>query len=95
MNDLASIDHSLAEGQALVKSGDFFAAETLMQDVLLDEDLAVSNRRDALYTLAVSQRYQEKLEPALESLKELRQLVPDFGRGYQELGHTFLSGKRI
>ena len=46
---------------------------------------------DALYLLAVAQRYQEKLEQALHTQGDLIRLNPAFARVFQERGHTLLS----
>ncbi|MEO7787327.1 MAG: sulfotransferase [Sphingomicrobium sp.] len=46
-----------------------------------------SNHGDALYTLAVAQRYQGKLDEALASIDRLLALDPTNGRAHQERGH--------
>ena len=83
----------LDSAKKLVQQAAFADAESLVHEVLMTPDLSKHLRRDALYTLAVAQRYQKKLDPALETLKELRGHASDYGRGYQELGHTLLEKK--
>ena len=50
---------------------------------------------EALYTLAVAQRYGRKLPQAFATLDELISLNPDFARAYQERGHGLLSENRL
>ncbi len=88
-----SDEQRLDSAKKLVQQGGFPEAEEMMHDLLMGSDLSRHTRRDALYTLAVAQRYQKKLDSALATLKELRGHASDYGRGYQELGHTFLEKK--
>lgn len=50
---------------------------------------------EALYTLAVAQRYGRKLPAALETLEALIGLNEDFARAYQERGHALLSDNQL
>ncbi|MGB8328095.1 MAG: sulfotransferase [Steroidobacteraceae bacterium] len=45
--------------------------------------------REALYLVAVSQRYLRRLSDALGTLDRLEALAPDYGRLYQERGHCY------
>jgi tetratricopeptide (TPR) repeat protein len=49
--------------------------------------LQVPENRDALYLLALSQRYSNKIPQALATLKQLELHHPEFSRLYQERGH--------
>ncbi|MEM7281852.1 MAG: sulfotransferase [Pseudomonadota bacterium] len=93
--DQKTHEHTLDAAKKLVQQAAFSEAEDMMHDFLLNSDLSQHARRDGLYTLAVSQRYQKKLDSASETLKELRSHAPDYGRGYQELGHTYLEQKQV
>ncbi|BFM08797.1 tetratricopeptide repeat-containing sulfotransferase family protein [Halioxenophilus aromaticivorans] len=44
---------------------------------------------DALYFRAVSLRYLDRIEAALDCLQTLKQLQPGFGRAFQEEGHCY------
>ena len=50
---------------------------------------------EALYTLAVAERYSGRLPEALATLEDLISLNPDFARAYQEMGHTRLSDNQL
>ena len=82
-----------AQAQALIQRSDFSAAERLVRDKLGDvvED---KSHVEALYTLAVAERYQKKLDEALSTLARLLKLDPGFARAYQERGHTLLAANR-
>ena len=45
--------------------------------------------RDALYLIAVAQRYLGRIADALRTLERLESLYPDFGRLHQERGHCY------
>ena len=47
------------------------------------------DHRDALYLVAVSQRYCGRVADALRTLARLEEKFPDFGRLYQERGHCY------
>ena len=47
--------------------------------------------RDVLYLLAVAQRYDGRVDPALETLERLEHLHPGFSRLYQERGHCYVA----
>ena len=66
-------------------TGDFKSAISLLTLELEQDPKNLEN----LYLLAVSQRYNRDFEKALENIKSLLELDPDFSRGYQEKGHVF------
>ena len=66
-------------------TGDFKSAISLLTLELEQDPKNVEN----LYLLVVSQRYNRDFEKALENIKSLLELDPDFSRGYQEKGHVF------
>jgi len=49
---------------------------------------------DALYMRAVCRRYTADFEGALADLAELKALMPEHGRAYQEEGHTYRDMRR-
>lgn len=93
MNEPVSNDRSddgdswLVQARGLIKSSRFVEAERLLTRHLADAD--DGNAKQALYTLAVAQRYQKHYPKALTTLRRLQEVAPDFGRGFQELGHHF------
>ncbi len=50
---------------------------------------------EALYTLAVAERYSGNLPEALATLDELITMNPDFARAYQERGHSLLTDNQF
>ena len=85
----------LAErGKGLIQQADFAAADQLIREEL---DGVGLNREhaDALYVLAVAQRYQEKFDDALATLDQVLSLDPENARARQEQGHTLLTQNRI
>jgi len=85
-----SISETADRAKELVQQGKFASAEQILGQAIppasLDKDHV-----EALYTLAVAQRYQQKLDQSLDTLRRLQTLSPDYGRGFQEQGHTLLA----
>ena len=77
----------------MIKHSDFADAERLVRSELDGVQLDMSHI-DALYTLAVAERYQKKPHEALETLEKLLSLNPGYGRGHQEKGYTLLALKQ-
>ena len=77
----------VARAQALLQDGRVAEAADTARQVLAGEP----ENGDALYTLAVCQRYLNQLDAALETLSRLQALRPDYGRAYQEAGHVHAS----
>jgi tetratricopeptide (TPR) repeat protein len=51
----------------------------------------VPENRDALYLIALNQRYLNRIREALATLERLEQLHPRFSRLYQERGHCYVA----
>jgi tetratricopeptide (TPR) repeat protein len=51
----------------------------------------VPENRDALYLIALTQRYLNRIPEALAALERLEQLYPGFSRLYQERGHCYVA----
>ena len=62
---------------------------------ILGTPVSKTAQRDALYMLAVSQRYREKSDEALATLDTLHGVAPSYARGHQERGHANLSVNRL
>lgn len=74
-----------------LQRGDLLTAETEARGALalIPDDL------DALYLLAVAQRYGRRYDDALETLHSLSMRHPGYGRAEQEKGHVMLAvGRR-
>ncbi|MBL6690898.1 MAG: sulfotransferase [Pseudomonadales bacterium] len=84
-------EQDLAEiARRQIEQGRFLEAENTVRAGLTGLELT-SDHLDALYTLAVSLRYQSKFSSALEVLDQLLSIDPRFARAYQEKGHTLLT----
>ena len=82
MTDTDTID--LSNVRALLQQGRFGDAEVEANKLLKD----APDHRDILYILAVSQRYQNRLDEALKSLNLLKSVDATYGRAWQEDGHV-------
>ncbi|MEM9386064.1 MAG: sulfotransferase [Pseudomonadota bacterium] len=81
---MANAEPSLtAQVQALMRSGQLGPARSALEERLSDADRDV----EALYLLAVVQRYQGEHEAAHETLAGLFEIEPQNGRAHQERGH--------
>jgi len=69
----------------LIQASDFAAAEQALQQLLAN----APEDQEALYMLAVCQRYQSNLTPALKTLDALKLLSPEHSRAHQETGHVY------
>ncbi|MCC5885931.1 MAG: tetratricopeptide repeat protein, partial [Gammaproteobacteria bacterium] len=85
MQNTASHDSSpaLADIRQHMVDGDFAAAAASLEAILKESPEAT----DALYMLAVCQRYLDQHDAALASLTQLKRLAPEHSRAYQEEGH--------
>ena len=87
------VNDRLALARDLIQAARFDDAETELLE-LADGGLEPHHEAEALYTLAVARRYLQDYEGALASTARLLQLRPDYGRAYQERGHTYLAMKQ-
>ena len=88
-----AVPESLARAKQLLETARFGEATSLMQDLLATGPDA-DDRVQALYLLAVAQRYDNRHEQALATLDTLLAENPEYARAYQERGHIFLSLNR-
>ena len=85
MPEASLVESELNVVKKLMQAGNFDEAENQLLAMISE----VPKNGDILYMLAVSQRYQKKYSQALDTLKQLRLLVPDHSRAYQEIGHVY------
>ncbi len=83
-------DNILTQGRQQLQAGQFQGAGESANAVLLTQP----NHPDALYLLAVSQRYLQDVDGALQSLALLKTQDPTLGRAHQESGHCYLALNR-
>jgi tetratricopeptide (TPR) repeat protein len=84
------IEQILNRGREQLQAGKFQASATLAQQCLASQP----NNPDALYMLAVSQRYLQDMTSALQTLGLLQAQDPALGRAWQEFGHCQLALKK-
>jgi len=78
--------------QLLAAKNAIGSGQSAKAEVLMHEFLALRPDHDeALYILAVSQRYQDKYHAAIETLEHLRDVRPGIGRINQEMAYNFLT----
>ena len=87
--DHADIAPALAHVRGLLESQQFAAAESAAASIVS----RYPEERDALYMLAVSQRYLNRIPDALGTLQRLQAAHPRFSRLHQERGHCFAALK--
>lgn len=80
----------LNRGREQLQAGNFQASATLAQQCLESQP----NNTDALYMLAVSQRYLQDIPSALQTLNLLQIQDPTLGRAWQEVGHCQIALKQ-
>jgi tetratricopeptide (TPR) repeat protein len=73
--------------RAYLERRDFTGAASACESVLATSP----DDRDALYMLAVAQRYLQNIPDALATLERLERVHPAFSRLYQERGHCYLA----
>lgn len=79
----AELDLLLQQARSRLERGDFAAAQGVCRQVLARQE----THRDALYLLAVAQRYGHDVRGALATLDRLIAAHPAYGRAHQERGH--------
>ncbi|MGI9288515.1 MAG: tetratricopeptide repeat protein, partial [Pseudomonadales bacterium] len=92
---MADVDSAHLDGEAsdtLLRKAKLQLQKGRLSDAIaaLEELLhAKPAHRDGLYYLAVCQRKAQAHQAALATLKKLKQSHPQYGRAYQEEGHTY------
>ena len=82
-----TLQDRLDAAKNLLQGGRVADAQRAIQFVLETDP----DRVEALYILAVCQRFQKQTEPALSTLEQIKSLQPAYGRAYQEEGHLRLA----
>ena len=78
------IDATLEQAKSLLANSRLVEAEKHTEKILND----FPENAEALYILAVCQRYLNRLEEALKTLGKLKKIRPGYGRAFQEEGHV-------
>ncbi|MEE4331273.1 MAG: tetratricopeptide repeat protein, partial [Wenzhouxiangella sp.] len=96
-------DQALKQAEALLKQQRFGPCFDFLETYLADASAtdqpdatgsgdgrvsAASGRPRALFLQAVASRYLKRFDVAHERLDQLLAIAPDYGRGWQELGHV-------
>ncbi|MDT8320965.1 MAG: sulfotransferase [Xanthomonadales bacterium] len=84
---------ALAHAKKLIRTARFADAERLLVD-LLERPLETLEEVEARYALAVARRFRKDYKGALRATDELLAIKPDYGRAWQEQGHSLLSMNR-
>jgi tetratricopeptide (TPR) repeat protein len=74
----------IGQARKFLKKGQLIEAANIAKKLLRRE----SDNTEALYLLAVCQRYMRKTSDALLTLERIRSLTPAWARAYQEEGHV-------
>jgi tetratricopeptide (TPR) repeat protein len=82
----SSPDAEAAQIRTLLEREQFAAALAASEALVA----RAPEHRDGLYTLAVSQRFCQKIPDALATLERLERAHPGFSRLYQERGHCYV-----
>ena len=78
------IDERLEQAKSLLENSRLVEAEKHTEKILND----FPRNAEALYILAVCQRYLNRLEEALKTLSKLKKIRPEYGRAFREEGHV-------
>ena len=85
------IDERLEQAKTLLENSRLVEAEKHTEKILND----FPRNAEALYILAVCQRYLNRLEEALKTLGQLKKIRPGYGRAFQEEGHVSMKAGYI
>ena len=82
--EVESPEEGLRRARHLLQNGRFADAAAACRDILNQ----AADHHEALYTLAVAQRFGKDASAALLTLGRLTGLTPSYGRAWQERGHS-------
>ncbi|MEC9415954.1 MAG: sulfotransferase, partial [Pseudomonadota bacterium] len=91
MNSRKEIKVKLEQARSLLESSRIVEAEKKIEEILKE----FPENAEALYVMAVCQRYLNRLEDALKTLGKLKKIRPGYGRGFQEEGHVCMKAGYI
>jgi len=80
---MATFEEQLAAAQKALQAGDFARGLAQAEAVLAD----APDNAEALYMVAVAQRYLRQFGQAEDALARLHAAMPEYGRAWQEAGH--------
>lgn len=83
--------NGLRKAKIALKQGQFDRVLSLLEPILFD----FPRDEQALYILAVCQRYQGQPQAAKKTLLELQHTHPLFSCGFQEAGHLYLQERQL
>jgi len=86
-SDFQQAKNRVEEAKTQLQAGRFTDAQKTVETVLEQHP----EYAEALYVLAVTQRYQKQFDAALNSLERLKKARPGYGRAFQEEGHIHLA----
>ena len=84
MDTKEKIEAALEVAKSLLENSRLVEAEKKTEAILEK----YPENGEALYVMAVCQRYLNRLEEALETLRRLKKIRPGYGRAFQEEGHV-------
>jgi len=89
-NPSSTISEREPAGDAIAQAERLLKQKQVPQATALLEKTCAGNDSDqqGVYLLAVCYRVQRRFEDALAMLERLHKLAPDYGRGWQEVGHN-------
>jgi tetratricopeptide (TPR) repeat protein len=93
-----TLDQAVQNAQRAIAQRQFAEAEASLRGAIAEaqgDSQSELELRDAQYTLAVAQRYQERVSDAQSTLDDLLSNAPEFGRAYQERGHMHLAENKL
>jgi tetratricopeptide (TPR) repeat protein len=82
-----NLEEALEEAKFLLEHSRLVEAEKKTEEILIH----FPENGQALYIMAVCQRYLNRLEDALETLRNLKKIRPGYGRAFQEEGHVCMA----
>ena len=88
---IADWDALVAKARSLLQSGNLAGAIANCEQVLTRDP----DHRDALYTLAVAERFRGRFDRALQVIDHLIALDPSFGMAHQERGHGLRDAGKV
>ena len=84
MDNKEKIEAALEVAKSLLENSRLVEAEKKTEAILEKHP----ENGEALYVMAVCQRYLNRLEEALKTLQQLKKIRPGYGRAFQEEGHV-------
>ena len=87
MEQNINLEEALENARFLLEHSRLVEAEKKTEEILT----FFPKNGQALYIKAVCQRYLNRLEDALKTLRALKEIRPGYGRAFQEEGHVCMA----